>query len=118
MHRECRGPLRRAGRIDSPRWLIFLAMSVDRRVAVRGLKKAGALLETLSGLGLRYLTLSGTPALSVAAETQAGLGDGRRQDSALFVFDRPTIGLHPDDVQVLLDVLQRLIEQGSDNSRE
>ena len=38
---------------------------------------------------------------------------GRRQEGALFVFDEPTIGLHPDDVQVLLDVLQRLIDRGA-----
>lgn len=38
---------------------------------------------------------------------------GRRQDGTLFVFDEPTIGLHPDDVQVLVDVLQRLIERGA-----
>ena len=38
---------------------------------------------------------------------------GRRQDGTLFVFDEPTIGLHPDDVQVLLDVLQHLIERGA-----
>ena len=38
---------------------------------------------------------------------------GRRQDGTLFVFDEPTIGLHPDDVQVLIDVLQRLIERGA-----
>ena len=95
----------------------ILAMSVDEaRVAVRGLKKAGALLETLSGLGLGYLTLGeATPALSGGEAQRLKLASemGRRQDGALFVFDEPTIGLHPDDVQVLLDVLQRLIERGA-----
>ena len=92
-------------------------MSVDEaRVAVRGLKKAGALLETLSGLGLGYLTLGeATPALSGGEAQRLKLASemGRRQDGALFVFDEPTIGLHPDDVQVLVDVLQRLIERGA-----
>ena len=95
----------------------ILAMSVDEaRVAVRGLKKAGALLETLSGLGLGYLTLGeATPALSGGEAQRLKLASemGRRQDGALFVFDEPTIGLHPDDVQVLVDVLQRLIERGA-----
>ena len=38
---------------------------------------------------------------------------GRRQEGTLFIFDEPTIGLHPDDVQVLLNVLQHLIERGA-----
>jgi len=95
----------------------ILAMSVDEaRVAVRGLKKAGALLETLSGLGLGYLMLGeATPALSGGEAQRLKLASemGRRQDGTLFVFDEPTIGLHPDDVQVLIDVLQHLIERGA-----
>ena len=95
----------------------IMAMSVDEaRVAVRGLKKAGALLETLSGLGLGYLTLGETtPALSGGEAQRLKLASemGRRQDGTLFVFDEPTIGLHPDDVQVLIDVLQHLIERGA-----
>ena len=95
----------------------ILAMSVDEaRVTVRGLKKAGAILETLAGLGLGYLTLGeATPALSGGEAQRLKLASemGRRQDGALFVFDEPTIGLHPDDVQVLVDVLQRLIARGA-----
>ena len=95
----------------------ILAMSVDEaRVAVRGLKKAGALLETLAGLGLGYLTLGeATPALSGGEAQRLKLASemGRRQEGTLFVFDEPTIGLHPDDVQVLLNVLQHLIERGA-----
>ena len=95
----------------------IMAMSVDdARGAVQGLKKAGALLGTLSGLGLGYLALGeATPALSGGEAQRLKLASemGRRQDGALFVFDEPTIGLHPDDVQVLLDVLQRLIDRGA-----
>ncbi|WP_026429948.1 ATP-binding cassette domain-containing protein [Schaalia georgiae] len=95
----------------------IMAMSVDdARGAVRGLKRAGALLGTLSGLGLGYLALGeATPALSGGEAQRLKLASemGRRQDGALFVFDEPTIGLHPDDVQVLLDVLQRLIDRGA-----
>ena len=38
---------------------------------------------------------------------------GRAQDDAVFVFDEPTIGLHPLDVQTLLAVFQRLVEAGA-----
>ena len=38
---------------------------------------------------------------------------GKAQDGALFVFDEPTIGLHPRDVRTLLNVFQHLIEQGA-----
>ena len=95
----------------------IMAMSVDdARGAVRGLKRTGALLGTLSGLGLGYLALGeATPALSGGEAQRLKLASemGRRQDGALFVFDEPTIGLHPDDVHVLLDVLQRLIDRGA-----
>ena len=95
----------------------IMAMSVDdARGAVRGLKRAGALLGTLSGLGLGYLALGeATPALSGGEAQRLKLASemARRQEGALFVFDEPTIGLHPDDVQVLLDVLQRLIDRGA-----
>lgn len=95
----------------------IMAMSVDDAWGVvRGLKRAGALLGTLSGLGLGYLALGeATPALSGGEAQRLKLASemGRRQDGALFVFDEPTIGLHPDDVQVLLDVLQRLIDRGA-----
>ena len=63
-----------------------------------------------------YLTLGeATPALSGGEAQRLKLASemGRRQDGTLFVFDEPTIGLHPDDVQVLLDVLQHLIERGA-----
>ena len=67
-------------------------------------------------LGLGYLTLDrSAPTLSGGEAQRLKLASemGRRQEGTLFVFDEPTIGLHPDDVQVLLDVLQRLIERGA-----
>lgn len=73
-------------------------------------------LQALVDLGLGYLTLGeDTPALS-GGEAQrlklAGQID-RRQDDALFVFDEPSVGLHPRDVRTLLSVLDRLVTRGA-----
>ena len=38
---------------------------------------------------------------------------GKGQADSVFVFDEPTIGLHPQDVRVLLDVFQTLIGHGA-----
>ena len=73
-----------------------------------GLKKVQARLQTLHDLGLGYLTLGEpTPALSGGEAQRLKLASemGRVQDDAVFVFDEPTIGLHPLDVQVLLSVV-------------
>ena len=73
-------------------------------------------LKTLDELGLGYLTLGEeTPSLSGGEAQRLKLSDeiGRGQADALFVFDEPTIGLHPLDVQTLLDVFQKLIDRGA-----
>ncbi len=72
-------------------------------------------LQVLHDLGLGYLTLGEqTPALSGGEAQRLKLASemGKGQSDAVFVFDEPTIGLHPLDVEVLLGVFQRLIEQG------
>ena len=95
----------------------LLALSVDEALPhVADVRRAHAKLQTLHDLGLGYLTLGeATPALSGGEAQRLKLASemGRGQDDAVFVFDEPTIGLHPRDVAVLLGVFQRLVEQGA-----
>jgi len=73
-------------------------------------------LETLRDLGLGYLTLGEqTPGLSGGEAQRLKLASemGRRQDDSVFVFDEPTIGLHPRDVETLLRVFETLIDHGA-----
>ena len=95
----------------------LMAMTVDEaRTPASGLKKARARLDTLHGLGLGYLTLGeATPALSGGEAQRLKLASemGQAKDDAVYVFDEPTIGLHPLDVRTLLDVFERLVEQGA-----
>ncbi len=95
----------------------LMDMSVDEAIdATVGLKKVQARLQTLHDLGLGYLTLGEpTPALSGGEAQRLKLASemGRVQDDAVFVFDEPTIGLHPLDVQVLLSVFDGLVAKGA-----
>lgn len=79
-------------------------------------KKIQGNLSVLQGLGLGYLTLGeDTPALSGGEAQRLKLASemGRTQEDAVFVFDEPTIGLHPLDVQVLLSVFTKLVDAGA-----
>lgn len=95
----------------------LMAMSVDQALSVTGdLKKVHARLTTLHDLGLGYLTLGEpTPALSGGEAQRLKLASemGKPQSDAVFVFDEPTIGLHPFDVRVLLGVFDRLVASGA-----
>ena len=95
----------------------LLSLTVDEALAqTTDLKKAHEKLQTLSDLGLGYLTLGeGTPALSGGEAQRLKLAAemGREQSDAVFVFDEPTIGLHPLDVRTLITIFQRLIERGA-----
>ena len=95
----------------------LMAMSVDQALSVTGdLKKVHARLTTLHDLGLGYLTLGEpTPALSGGEAQRLKLASemGKAQSDAVFVFDEPTIGLHPFDVRVLLGVFDRLVASGA-----
>ena len=73
-------------------------------------------LETLRELGLGYLTLGEeTPGLSGGEAQRLKLASemGKLQEDSVFVFDEPTIGLHPKDVETLLRVFRTLIGHGA-----
>ena len=73
-------------------------------------------LAVLESLGLGYLTLGeGTPGLSGGEAQRLKLAGemGRGQEDSVFVFDEPTIGLHPLDVETLLAVFRSLMERGA-----
>ena len=95
----------------------LMAMSVDEAIkACDDLPAVKNRLTTLHDLGLGYLTLGEqTPALSGGEAQRLKLASemGRGQSDAVFVFDEPTIGLHPLDVETLLNVFQHLIDQGA-----
>ena len=97
----------------------LLAMTVDEaREVFAGTSQSRlrAKLDTLHELGIGYMTLGeSTPALSGGEAQRLKLASemGRAQEGALFVFDEPTIGLHPLDVRTLIGVFQKLIDQGA-----
>lgn len=73
-------------------------------------------LQVLSDLGLGYLILGeATPSLSGGEAQRLKLASemGKGQSDSIFIFDEPTIGLHPLDVQTLLGVFQSLVDQGA-----
>ncbi len=80
------------------------------------MKNVSPKLQILKDLGLGYLTLGEqTPGLSGGEAQRLKLASemGRAQDDSVFVFDEPTIGLHPKDVETLLDVFHTLIAHGA-----
>ena len=95
----------------------LMAMDIHRaRRACQDLKTVDQRLAVLEMLGLGYLTLGEeTPSLSGGEAQRLKLASemGRGQSDTVFVFDEPTIGLHPLDVQTLLGVFQTLIDAGA-----
>ena len=82
----------------------------------KDLKNVYPRLQVLKDLGLGYLTLGEeTPSLSGGEAQRLKLASemGKGQSDSVFVFDEPTIGLHPKDVETLLQVFQTLIDQGA-----
>ena len=94
-------------------------MEKDVNTAVgfcRDMKNVYPRLQVLQSLGLGYLTLGEeTPSLSGGEAQRLKLASemGKGQADSVFVFDEPTIGLHPLDVETLLGVFQTLIDSGA-----
>ena len=95
----------------------LMSLSVDEALEVcSDLKTVQRRLQILHDLGLGYLTLGeATPGLSGGEAQRLKLSSdmGRGQEGSVFVFDEPTIGLHPLDVETLLGVFQTLMASGA-----
>lgn len=95
----------------------LMNMSVDQALnALDRLKLPRQRLQVLHDLGLGYLTLGEeTPGLSGGEAQRLKLASemGKGQSDSVFVFDEPTIGLHPQDMRTLLLVFQTLIDHGA-----
>ena len=94
-------------------------MSMDIKSALNACEELKAVrqrLQVLCDLGLGYLTLGEeTPGLSGGEAQRLKLASemGKAQSDSVFIFDEPTIGLHPLDVQTLLNVFETLIQNGA-----
>ena len=94
-------------------------MDMDVNSAIefcRDMKTVSQRLNILRQLGLGYLTLGEeTPSLSGGEAQRLKLASeiGKTQTDSVFVFDEPSIGLHPLDVRVLLGVFQALLDNGA-----
>lgn len=95
----------------------LMSLSVDEALEVcSDLKTVQRRLQILHDLGLGYLTLGeATPGLSGGEAQRLKLASdmGRGQEGSVFVFDEPTIGLHPLDVETLLGVFRTLMASGA-----
>lgn len=95
----------------------MMAMDVNTALQAAGdWKVVRQRLEVLRDLGLGYLTLGeATPGLSGGEAQRLKLASemGKGQSDSVFVFDEPTIGLHPLDVKTLLQVFQALVDHGA-----
>ena len=95
----------------------LMSMDVNHALEVcKNLRLVRQRLQVLQDLGLGYLTLGEeTPSLSGGEAQRLKLASemGKTQSDSVFVFDEPTIGLHPLDVRTLLGVFQTLIENGA-----
>lgn len=123
---ECRGT-----RYKKEAWQIFYENKAKKKYslpqlmemdvhtaleATKDLKTVHQRLEVLEKLGLGYLTLGEeTPSLSGGEAQRLKLASemGKGQSDSVFVFDEPTIGLHPLDVFTLLQVFQTLVDNGA-----
>ena len=123
---ECRGSryARQAGDVkyiakNGKAYSLPELMDMDINSALKAcddLKLVRQRLKVLQDLGLGYLTLGEeTPSLSGGEAQRLKLAGemGKGQSDSVFVFDEPTIGLHPLDVQTLMEIFQKLVENGA-----
>ena len=93
------------------------ADDINKKDSIKSsLDKIQSKLGKLSNLGLGYLTIGeATPSLSGGEAQRLKLASeiGKSQKNSIFIFDEPSIGLHPLDVKVLLNVFQILIDNGA-----
>ena len=100
-------------------WSLPELMEMDVSSALKAcehLKTVSQRLQVLQDLGLGYLTLGEeTPSLSGGEAQRLKLASemGKAQSDSVFVFDEPTIGLHPLDIRTLIGVFQTLIDNGA-----
>ena len=118
---DCDG-LRYGNKIDEVKYnglslADIMSLTVDESLEeLFGLDKVTDKLQKISDLGLGYLTLGeATPTLSGGEAQRLKLASeiGKSQKNSIFIFDEPSIGLHPLDVKVLIDVFDHLIEKGA-----
>ena len=104
---------------DGQSWSLPELMEMDVNTALKAcedMKLVRQRLQVLQSLGLGYLTLGEeTPGLSGGEAQRLKLASemGKAQTDSVFVFDEPTIGLHPLDVRTLLGVFDTLMENGA-----
>lgn len=123
---ECRGSryAKEAGSVkyknmEGGEYALPELMDMDVRTALKvcvDMKVVCQRLQILRELGLGYLTLGEeTPSLSGGEAQRLKLASemGKAQSDTVFVFDEPTIGLHPLDVRSLLGIFQTLMEHGA-----
>lgn len=95
----------------------LMQMTVDNALEeMKSVKKIKDRLKILSELGLGYLTLGeATPSLSGGEAQRLKLASemGKAQNDTLFIFDEPTIGLHPLDVRGLIQIFEKLVNHGA-----
>ena len=95
----------------------MMRMSVDEALGICARERQlASRLRMLSDVGLGYLTLGeSTPGLSGGEAQRLKLASemGKTQKNTLYVFDEPTIGLHPLDVGVLMGIFRRLVSEGA-----
>ncbi|WP_295618339.1 excinuclease ABC subunit UvrA [uncultured Methanobrevibacter sp.] len=95
----------------------IMGLTIDQALdELIGLEKVNNKLGKFSNLGLGYLTIGeATPSLSGGEAQRLKLASeiGKSQRNSIFIFDEPSIGLHPLDVRVLLSVFQTLIDNGA-----